>query len=134
MSTRSNVGMRTPDGIRFVYVHFDGYPSGVGRTLLRHYVNDAAVRALLAHGDMSRLSERAAPDPMRPHTFDRPQPGVCVYYGRDRGEEGTGARLATSREATHEQQYAYVWDDGVWWWCGHDGKWAALTDEDTRED
>ena len=39
MATRSFIGKLNHDGsITVVYCHWDGYPEGVGETLVKHYV------------------------------------------------------------------------------------------------
>lgn len=64
MSTRSLVGIVKEihksrfDSCEVVYVHSDGYPSGVGRTLLQNYAHREDVVKLLIRGGMSSLSNR----------------------------------------------------------------------------
>jgi len=95
MSTHSNIGKRLPNGTyRYVYCHFDGYPSGVGRILLEHYQDEAKIDALLDLGELSSLGG----------TLES-----SVAYARDRGEHLTPADIATSRDDVFEQSYAYVW-------------------------
>ena len=55
MSTRSHIGIKDSRGITGVYCHFDGYPEGVGKTLLENYDTEEKVNALIAEGDMSSL-------------------------------------------------------------------------------
>jgi hypothetical protein len=56
MSTRSRVGIENDDGtISSIYVHFDGYWSGVGETLMRHYTTAKQVKSLIALGYASSL-------------------------------------------------------------------------------
>lgn len=127
MSTRSRIGIirkrRTPlnvetatrtakdDPERFrlevesVYCHFDGYPSGVGRTLLEHWTDPEKVNRLIALGDLSVLGAEIG----KRHDFDS-HLGTYNYetgeregssvpagenwtlaYGRDRGEKGVGS-------------------------------------------
>lgn len=71
MATRSTIGMQTPDGIRAVYCHWDGYPEGVGQTLKDHYKEAIAISNLLDRGDLSALENT---------------PEMSVAYA-DRGEE-----------------------------------------------
>jgi hypothetical protein len=62
--------------VRSVYVHHDGYLSGVGKTLKDHYQDVEKVNALLDAGDMSAINPEGA-------------------YGayKNRGEEGVDASL-----------------------------------------
>ena len=96
MSTRSVIGLERPDGsIKCVYCHFDGYPSHHGPILLLGYPTADKVEALLGGGDISILGMV----PGLVQDFRRPQPGWTLYYGRDRGEEGTEARVRWSRQS-----------------------------------
>ena len=55
MATRALIGMQVKNGIKSMYCHWDGYPTGAGRTLLDHYPNLAKVAALIKLGHVSRL-------------------------------------------------------------------------------
>lgn len=56
MSTRSRIAMiYEDDTVKSIYCHFDGYPSGVGKTLTNHYINPEKVKALMELGDISSL-------------------------------------------------------------------------------
>lgn len=55
MSTRCKIGRMYEDGtVRAINVHYDGYPSGVGRTLLSHY-DDGNIEELLDLGSIASL-------------------------------------------------------------------------------
>jgi hypothetical protein len=101
MGTRSFVGVMVGDKVRAVYVHWDGYLSGVGAGL-QDYTTQAEVEELISHGDRSSLDGG--------------------YY-KDRGEDG----VDPAEYATFEQfydaadkswaEYYYIFKDGVWY-CG----------------
>jgi hypothetical protein len=94
MSTRSTIGLERPDGsILCSYAHWDGYPHHHGPILLRNYNTPEKVEALLEHGDISILGEV----PGLTQDFDHPQDGYTLYYGRDRGEEGTEVHAVPCR-------------------------------------
>jgi len=58
MSTNSVVGyMRSDGSIVSSYVHYDGYETGVGMTLLEHYNSDERALAVSVGGYYSSLSE-----------------------------------------------------------------------------
>jgi len=98
MATRSNIGMMLPDGkMKFVYCHYDGYPEGVGATLLESYNTPELVSELLSFGDMSFLASEIHPSGDT-HSFDAPEKNVTVFYSRDRGESETDAKFATIEE------------------------------------
>lgn len=73
-----------------ITVHHGETVERTGRTLLAHYADPEEAAALVALGDLSTLGERL--DPVDPsHSFEKPEEGTCVAYGRDRGEKGTEA-------------------------------------------
>ena len=58
MSTNSVVGYMREDGsIVSSYVHYDGYETGVGMTLLEHYNSDEMAERVSSAGYFSSLSE-----------------------------------------------------------------------------
>ncbi|EAW1173092.1 post-segregation killing protein PndC [Salmonella enterica subsp. enterica] len=116
MSTHSSITVKTTDGkFRTIYCHFDGYPSGVGKTLVEHYGTQEKAEALLTDGDISFLE--ASCDKPEGHTFENPVEGYTVYYGRDRGETGTGPRTYYSFYKVikkEPQEFNYFLDGGQW--------------------
>jgi hypothetical protein len=57
VSTRSQIGIKYNDNCyKTIYCHFDGYPSGVGLTLIERYNNLEAAEALIELGDISGLA------------------------------------------------------------------------------
>ena len=102
MGTRSMVGVMQGDKCRAIYVHYDGYLSGVGAEL-QTYTSQADVEALIAEGDRSSLTEG--------------------FY-KDRGEKGveptdydTFAEFFAAVEGCWGEYY-YIFKDGVWY-CGN---------------
>ncbi|MGG6055897.1 post-segregation killing protein PndC [Salmonella enterica] len=116
MATHCSISVRTTDGIKSVYCHFDGHKKGVGALLENHYNTQEKAEELIAGGDISVLGERC--DKPEGHSFENPVDGYTVYYGRDRGEENKQARtyhslaLALKKE---KQEYCWVFDDGRWY-------------------
>lgn len=56
MGTRSTISIESSNGaVSTVYCHWDGYLSGVGRTLNRSYSSREQAEQLIAGGDMSSL-------------------------------------------------------------------------------
>ena len=101
MGTRSFVGVMVGDKCRAIYVHWDGYLSGVGAEL-QDYTTQAEVEALIADGDRSSLTDG--------------------FY-KDRGETGVEPTDYASFDKFYEAadgswaEYYYVFKDGVWY-CG----------------
>lgn len=89
MSTRSYILKEIKkDEYVGAYCHWDGYPEGVGATLVEHYQDADKVAKLISLGSMSCLEKNIEPEEGEEHSFDHPAKNVTVYYGRDRGETG----------------------------------------------
>jgi hypothetical protein len=72
MATRSRIAIENENGsVKSIYCHFDGYLSGVGKTLFNHYDKEK-LEKLIELGDISSLED---------------SPESTVAYCRDRGED-----------------------------------------------
>ena len=92
MGTRSAIGYKTAEGkVRAKYSHYDGYVAGVGKTLVEHYQAARKIAQMVELGDQSFLAEEIFPKG-KSHSFETPEEGVTVFYGRDRGETGVEAK------------------------------------------
>jgi hypothetical protein len=92
MGTRSAIGYKTGEGkIRAKYSHYDGYVAGVGKTLIEHYQAARKIAQMVELGDQSFLAPEIFPTDKN-HSFNTPEEGVTVFYGRDRGETDVEAR------------------------------------------
>lgn len=119
MSTRSYIVRENSDGTYTgIYCHCDRYPTYNGAMLLDHYATRDRVDRLLSFGHLSILGEKIEPDPSLPHSFDDRQEGVCVFYGRDRGEEHQHVLKVDLKEIDKSESwvdYCYVFGkDGTW--------------------
>ena len=126
MSTRCYIAKQVAPGkYRTIYCHSDGYPEGVGQTLLSYYGYPEKIDQLLDLGDISVLDKRIEPDPEIPHCFgcslvgnnyvSNRQDGVTLAYKRDRGETGTEAKVYTLKELdSGGMPYVYIFSNGVW--------------------
>lgn len=119
MATRSNVAVQQEDGtFLFIYVHWDGYYEGNGKTLLDHYSDVNKARQLAALGDLSVINEEVG----EKHDFNKPHDGWTVAYGRDRGEDNVAPRTCADIDAVIREfgeQYLYVLlktEDGSYVW------------------
>ena len=64
MGTRSRIGIELKDhSVVSVYCHWDGYPEGNGRTLVKHYQDREAVKAMIDGGSMSSCLLYTSPSP-----------------------------------------------------------------------
>lgn len=119
MSTRSRIGLMLEDGtIKHSYCHFDGYPNGVGHTLVENYSEIEKVEELLSFGDMSFLAPKVTPDGI--HNFNNPELGVTVFYGRDRAETDVDSATTSMDEYLSVKyssciDYQYLFSGGQWW-------------------
>ena len=107
MATRSNIGILNEDGtVDYIYCHFDGYLKWNGRILNEHYDSEAAVRDLIALGDLSSL----APELGEKQEFNKPsRREYCLAYGRDKGESNTEARKCSYVDYTREYFEAFIY-------------------------
>lgn len=104
MATRGTIAVQHADGtVSQIYVHWDSYLDGVGATLLAYYNQYALALRLVSGGDISSLD----------NSFES-----TMFYGRDRGEEGTDAREFKNFDSYvdnfNPQEYNYLWKDGAW--------------------
>lgn len=106
MSTRSFIGQSADSGaVCGIYCHFDGYPSGVGKTLRDSYDTAEAVSDLLSFGDASSLGDTVS---------------GCTFYARDRGEKGVESRLYDSHAdffkagEDSNADYIYLFEESKW--------------------
>jgi len=119
MGTRSRIGMMNEDGsITSVYCHWDGYPSHNGVILLENYQEPEKIKMLISLGDLSSLEKKLIPEGNVVHSFEDPADGVCVFYGRDRKENGTSCRVSANMKEFIEIadwcDYCYIFEAGVW--------------------
>lgn len=110
MSTNAIIGVAGQK--KGVYSHWDGYPSGVGLTLLRHYSKKRKVKKLLSLGNISALYGKTTS--IKPHSFNKPVDGVTIAYHRDRGDEfSTGENYGAD--------FLYEFRKGKWYVDCRDG-------------
>lgn len=115
MSTRSFIGVRnTNESIDYIYCHFDGYPEGVGATLIEHYADFSQVNELMKLGDLSILGKFIG----EKQDFDNRIKDYCLAYGRDRGETGVSVSTTTLEKVISNDMvdYTYIFD-GEFWEC-----------------
>jgi hypothetical protein len=119
MATRSRIGIEQADGtVKSIYCHWDGYPKGVGKTLVEHYLMRDKVESLIALGDISSLGEQAEPTGRTQHSFETPEEGITVAYHRDRGEGLNPARTDKSLNDFIEsdvEEFGYVFTKSCEW-------------------
>jgi len=121
MATRGTIAVQLADGkVMQIYSHWDNYLEHNGRLLQEHYNSQELAEELVSLGDLSSLRERIHPTaPLGiGHSFDKPEPGVTIYYGRDRGEKGVAPTTYDNYEmyrlSGQREEYNYLFADGAW--------------------
>ena len=119
MGTRSRIGVMHGENCKSVYCHWDGYLEHNGAILQEHY-DSAKANNLVALGDLSALAPEIDPGNDN-HSFEQPKAGVCIFYGRDRGETGVEFKTDTTFDSFLGSvdrcgaEWYYVMQDGVWY-------------------
>lgn len=136
MATRSTIAVELEDGrVKQVYCHWDGYLDHNGKILLEHYPDFIRAEELVSLGDISSLGEVVG----EKHDFDARYDSSDAreqwtkYYGRDRGEEGTGCKLFYDFEHyknDHQyEEFEYILrKDGRWYVSSYDSPYRLLVD------
>ena len=103
MSTNSVVAYLRKDGsIVSSYVHYDGYETGVGMTLLEHYNSDERALAVSVGGYYSSLSEDLRESLESSVHNDEPEMFDSFSEFRDYAEDNS------------HLEFVYLWLDGRW--------------------
>jgi hypothetical protein len=143
MATRSTIAIEYADGtVGQVYCHWDGYLENNGRILFEHYSNPFVLRDLIDLGDISSLRPTVGTKhafshfgtEMSSEEYDRLYGDMTTFYGRDRGETGTGAKSFKDFEdykANHQyEEYEYILRNvngvATWFVSKHDGPYVSL--------
>lgn len=138
MATRSTIAIQRQDGtVAQVYCHWDGYLENNGDILVKFYDTADKVEALLAHGDISSLGQEVGVQhPFS--TYEMPKASrisneqyeelygtMTTYYGRDRGETDTAARVYVDIEFYEKtaqfEEFNYLFIEGEWYYKSYDG-------------
>jgi hypothetical protein len=120
MATRGNIGIINEDGsVTGIYVHWDSYPEHVGKLLLNHYTNSGIVNELMDLGNLSYLDKNLYCEDNN-HSFNNPADGVCVAYGRDRGEKNVNSKKFISdieyKMDGKGVDYQYLFNNNKWYY------------------
>lgn len=101
MSTHATIIEKEQDMYRSIYVHFDGYVGGLGRTLHENWNDSDSISEMIDLGDASSIGSDL---------------DDCEFYGRDRGESDTGPKICNDLDQALNEltEYSYLWDGDKW--------------------
>jgi hypothetical protein len=117
MATRSSIAVKTDNGIRSIYCHWNGFPDYNGAVLNEHYTSPEKIAQLIDLGDLSYLSDEVGTEPQ---DFNNPNSDITLAYGRDRGETDVDAVTHPNIESWADLrkssgcEYGYLWENGSW--------------------
>ena len=91
MATRARIGIKRADGsILSAYQHWDGYPGGLGYTLINHWESPKKTEQAIQLGNSSKwgyfVGSKIDFDNRESEMYEYQN----IYYGRDRGESDQG--------------------------------------------
>jgi hypothetical protein len=115
MSTQCGIAIKTEKGYETIYCHQDGYPGYMWPMLTDNYNSEELAAKLISFGYASYIDKKLEPTSDF-HRFGMPEPDVCMFYHRDRGEDWISNRpqAYTKRQLFNNYYYSYVWEDGCW--------------------
>ena len=121
MSTHCGIAIKTEKGYNTIYVHHDGYTSYMFEMLTENYNSEELATKLVSLGDASYIEKNLEPT-SNYHKFNTPEPNVCLFYHRDRGEpwSRTGPEVYTKELLLSSFYYVYIWEDNHW--SAYEGK------------
>ena len=91
MATRARIGIQNEDGtVTASYQHWDGYPGGLGYTLVDYWTDANKVREAIALGNASKWGFIIGTKVDFDDRNDPLHEVQNVYYMRDRGEKDQG--------------------------------------------
>ena len=120
--TRWLVGIEDGRGkILSTYGHYDGYPEWAGKHLKRYYSSPQKAKELLKLGKAGISTIGPKIKGNKDHSFEKPNKGVTVFYGRDRGEKDRMTQNWKDRDAVDfdmGEEYAYIYSlkDKKWYY------------------
>lgn len=129
MSTRSRIAYLDEGIVKSVYCHFDGYLSGVGRTLVQNYRTLDKVKELISLGSISALGKSTE--------YSEDLENGTKDYHRWRGEEieietdyGVQDFVQSGFDCGEDYIYLFVpfMDMGDWYYLEYNGSWRKVAD------
>ena len=115
MSTHCGIAIKTEKGYCGIYCHFEGYYDYMYPMLTQNYNSAELAANLISKGNASYIDKLLNPTSDY-HKFVTPEPGVSMFYYRDRGEDWSDVapKLYTKEEFLSTFYHAYIFEDGMW--------------------
>jgi hypothetical protein len=104
MSTHATISIINEDqSVSSAYLHYDGYPSHTGGTLLKFFNNEGSVSELIHHGEIASIKLDGEVEPMRfLKTFK------------------TFPDFNTFTDELDRQEFNYLFEDDTWYYATDD--------------
>jgi hypothetical protein len=116
MSTPCAIAIKSGETYQTIYCHYDGYPKYMLPMLKANYNSLELAAKLISFGDASYIEKKLEPTEEF-HKFGTPEPDVCMFYHRDRGEDWNSCAPTcyTKSELLKQSQFEYIYYfDGEW--------------------
>jgi len=117
MATNCSIAVKTEKGYETIYVHNDGYPKHMLKTLREYHNSEESARKIVSLGDASCIYQKIDPTDGSGHCFNNPEDGVCIFYCRDRGErleDNCSFTYKSKKDLLDGSSYLYIFEDGEW--------------------
>jgi hypothetical protein len=120
MSTSSTIGYADKSGNIFsIRCNWGGNIYEASKLLNTHYTQRDKVVQLVSLGNLCVLKARIEAYNPTKHSYTTPEQGVCVFYGRDRGEPchetNMHRNVETFLEDSPDDTYTFLFDSGHWY-------------------
>jgi hypothetical protein len=112
MATRSTIWIKTDEGYRGIYCHFDGVLERVGKTLVTHYTDINKINKLIDLGSISVLGSEIG---NKIDFYNNNTNNQTIAYHRDRGDD---LYIYESNDMKgldrFKEEYNYLFENGKW--------------------
>lgn len=119
MSTRAYICIQKENKLLGIYCHMNGYLTYTGSILFDYYQNEQKIKQLINLGDLLIIKPKLYPNKKSTHTFQNPQIGISLFYGRDNNQNN---HLKIINLNTIYQQF---WIEHLYYYA-KDHKWYYL--------
>lgn len=119
MSIPASISIMNSDcSLDTIYNHWNGYPDGLGETLIDYYITEDKVRELIALGNVSYVGRKLKPTTSN-HSFYNPEGDVTVALGVTAWQPNKEAIHFDTFEdyckSNMIQEYNYIFNRSQWY-------------------